>query len=107
MPTPLAGGYSVTMQDLDSENTARSETGVLTRNRIRSDVHKISCRWNVTTSDLETIMGAISGQEFNVSFYFGGKYVNAKMYAGDKSISLLTHKDGFDWWDLSCNFTEF
>lgn len=107
MPPPTAGGYTVTLQDLDSENTTRSETGILNRDRIRAGVYKIACKWFVNTKDLEKIMSAIKDEQFNVTFYFGGNYITAKMYAGDKTNSLVTHKDGFDWWDVSCNFTQY
>ena len=35
MPAPTK--YSVTLQDIDSANTARTETGELVRDRVRAD----------------------------------------------------------------------
>ena len=58
MPEPAK--YNVTLQDIDSENTRRTESGVLTRDRVRGGVYKIQVTWNVNDSDLKKITSAIA-----------------------------------------------
>lgn len=103
---PLNGGYSVTVSDLDSENSTRSETGVLNRDRIRAGIYKLAVKWSLTTSELETLLNAISGDSFDVKFFFG-ELLTKKMYASDKSINLKSTDTLTSHWDVSISFTEF
>ena len=50
LPAPVE--YTVTLQDIDSENTRRTEAGILTRDRVRAGVYKILATWKVTKTDL-------------------------------------------------------
>lgn len=108
LPLPLADGYSVSLSDLDSENTNRGEDGVMFRERIRAGVYKVAYQAQVETSELEQILSLISSDKFTVSFYFG-RMVTATMYAGDKSINLVScdlEKDT-SYWSVSFNLIEF
>lgn len=108
LPTPLSGGYSVSLSDLDSENTNRGEDGIMFRERIRAGIYKITYQAQVTTEQLEAIIAAIEADKLSVTFYFG-KLVTAEMYAGDKSINLLA-KDSVhdsDRWEIGFNLIQF
>lgn len=108
MPEPQAGAYSVTLSDLDSENTNRGEDGVAFRERIRAGIYKLEYRALVTTSELEKIISAIKADKFTVEFYFG-ENVTAQMYAGDKSISLVARDEtnSNDRWEIAFNLVEY
>lgn len=107
MPTPAEGGYSVTLSDLDSENTSRSETGVLHRERVRTGVCKISANWYVDRTELERLVISTKPDKLTVRYYFGGEYKTATMYAGDKTIALDKIYDGGSYWNFTCSFTEY
>lgn len=109
MPEPVE--YKVSLQDLDSENSNRSETGKLHRDRIRAGVYKIEAAWIVTKAQLKRITDATSGARFSVRFFDPTKanYTTASMYAGDKSGSLKANavNDNNSLWALSFNMIEY
>lgn len=68
--TPISPrSYAVQRSDLDSEDSGRSETGVMFRNRIRAGVYKIQVTWRVNRSQLSAIANAISPDSFSVTFF--------------------------------------
>ncbi len=109
MPPPKT--YSVSCSDLDSEDSGRSETGIMFRNRVRAGVYKIQAQWRVKSSDLSIIAGAIAPEAFGVQF-FDPTTVTQKtcqMYAGDRSCAMVLNDDeaAEAWWDFSVNFIEY
>jgi hypothetical protein len=112
MPNPTS--YSGDLSDLDSDNTGRaSETGYMTRDRVRAGIYKLKLTWRVPRSQLKTIADAISPESFSVSFFDPTTAGNttATMYAGSPSWNLLSYLDestpGESWWELSVNLIEF
>lgn len=108
MPQP--SDYSVSLSDLDSSDTGRSETGYMYRNRIRTKIYKINVGFRVNKSQLKTIADAISGESFQVKF-FDPTSVSAKsctMYAGDLQAQLLKNDDTANEtvWSFSFNLIE-
>lgn len=112
MPTPTT--YKVSQKDLDSENSKRSETGVMRRTRVRAGIFKISVGWDkLTRAQYCTITNAASAASFSVVFYDPNTntYLNANMYAGDRDGELLgsTYRDDRpddSHWKLSLVLTE-
>ena len=104
-PTPTE--YSVDMQDIDSADTGRGETGYMNRERVRANLYKIKVKFsNITSSDVLAIKKAISSAQFSVSL-FDGEAVNTTMYAGDRSLTLKSVDDKSNcYWDMSFNLTE-
>lgn len=95
--------YNVSYSDIDSNNSGRSESGVMFRDRIRSNVAKIELSWEMLTpTELEEIIQVISQSSFEVEYYFGDS-IETEMYAGDKQMA----KGIDDRWKLSVNFIEF
>lgn len=95
--------YDVGYSDIDSNNSGRSESGVMFRDRVRSNVAKLELEWTMLTStELEYILNEISQSKFDVEYYFG-ESKEAYMYAGDKKIEKLV----VDYWKLSVNLIEF
>jgi hypothetical protein len=109
MPSPTK--YSVKLADIDSSNSGRGDTGYLTRERLRSDVANIDIGWEfLTTEELNIIKTSIANPEFIVKFFIGGEgdeaYKEAQMYAGDRSIELVSLEDGEERWNISFPLTE-
>lgn len=68
--TPISPrSYAVQRSDLDSEDSGRSETGKMFRNRIRAGVYKIQVTWRVNRSQLSAIANAISPDSFSATFF--------------------------------------
>ena len=110
--TPPPVSYSVTASDLDSSESGRSESGYMSRERIRGGVKKLNATWRVTTDELLELTSAISAPALNVTFFFpaNGYYAeNVTMYAGDRSLNLITNIDGENaaQWDFSVNFIKY
>lgn len=92
MPAPTK--YTVTLQDIDSANTARTETGELIRDRIRAGVYKIGVTWLVEHTQIKTITDAIAPDKFQVTFFDPTTNTNktCDMYCGDRSGELKHYK---------------
>lgn len=109
MPAPKT--YSIDRSDLDSENTTRSLSGIMNRDRVREGVYKIKATWLVTTTDLIKLTQALTPASMQVRFFDGttGTYITTKMYAGDRSSTLtLQNKNYKDmWWEFSCDLIEY
>ena len=105
---PAPTKYSLTVQDIDSEDTGRGETGVMSRERVRAGVYKLSLGFtNITSSDVLQIKRAIEPEEISVTL-FDGSDVKAKMYVGDRTLDLKSIDDDSNcYWDMSFNLTEF
>lgn len=104
---PAPTDYSVQYSDIDSSDTGRSENGVLLRNRIRAGVAKISVSWKMLSqSETDTVLHAVSGESFSVEYYGGDSA--ATMYAGDKSLQLVSiDTNNTAWYSVSVNLIEF
>ena len=64
MPKPTT--YQVGVQDLDSAESVRSESGVLHRDRVRAGVRKLELGWTVRTAESSKILKAVSGESFTI-----------------------------------------
>lgn len=105
-PTPTE--YDVEIQDIDSEDTGRGETGYMTRERVRAGIYKVSLGFtNITSDDVLKIKEAIEPEEVTVKL-FDGETVTAKMYSGNRKLTLKSVDDKANcFWDMSFNMTEF
>ena len=101
MPAPDTDSMDITHQDFDSENTGRGEeTGIMIRERIRTNVRKFSPSWSVLTgTELNLITAAIAAEQFTVTILDPrlGSTSIMTMYAGDRStkrlLSAVTHAE--------------
>ena len=111
LPNPIT--YSVSRSDLDSDNTGRSETGVLQRTRVREGIYKIEAGFKVLKADLKTITDAIAPASFSVTFFDPTTSTSPTktMYAGDRSAKLSSYisesAPGDSFWDLNISLIEF
>lgn len=105
LPAPMS--YSVEYNDLDSEDTGRSEDGMLHRVRIRSGVAKIQVSWQQLTTEKATlILNAITPDSFTVTYFFGVQKT-ATMYAGNQTCELIRVNHGQAKWNIGFNLIEF
>ena len=105
LPTPHE--YQVTLSDLDSEGTGRTEDGVLVRERVRGGVAKISVRWYaLSTEECAVVLNATAPDSFSVEYFFGST-CTATMYAGDRSVTLRAVREGQAVWEVSVNLVEY
>jgi len=108
---PALSEYEVSLQDIDSENTRRTETGVLVRDRVRAGVYKIQAKWKVTKTQLKTITDAIAPAQFSVTFFdpTTSTTPTVDMYSGDRNARLLYYDGSPDdsLWELSVSLIEY
>lgn len=100
--------YSVTLQDIDSSDTGRGETGVMSRERVRAGIYKVTVTFkNISSDEVLNIKQAISPASVSVTL-FDGDYVEADMFAGDRTLTLNSIDDNANClWDMSFSMTEF
>jgi hypothetical protein len=108
-PLPDPAEYSVTLQDIDSENTRRTESGILTRDRVRAGVYKIQATWKVNKTDLKTITDAVKPAQFAVTFFDPTTSSNPTkdMYVGDRTANLIHLESGQSLWELTLSLIEY
>lgn len=106
--------YKVTWSDLDSDNTKRTETGVLRRSRVRANVYKIDISWTaITKAQLKIITDALSPEKFSVMFFDPTQSITTTtdMYASDRTGALSRNMDESrpdqSYWDLTVSLIEF
>lgn len=83
--------------DLDGEATRSWKTGILKRNRIRSNCLKLECTIeNQPESYIRSVLALIDDSQFQVEVF--DKYKNARenktMYCGDRGIAEYKSVDG-------------
>lgn len=105
---PSPTGYSLDIQDIDSEDTGRGETGYLTRERVREGIYKLSLEFtNLSSDDVLAIKQAISPETIATEL-FDGEVVTAQMYVGNRSLTLKSVDDQSNcFWDMKFNLTEY
>ena len=105
-PTPTE--YSLDVQDIDSSDTGRGETGYMMRERVREGIYKLSLAFtNITSDDVLAIKEAISPEQLEVTL-FDGSSVTVNMYAGNRTLKLKSIDDQSTcFWDMSFSLTEY
>lgn len=108
LPSPT--GFSVKANDLDSENSTRSQgTGVLKRERIRHNIHEVDYSVDmITDQQLEFLQNVFAPEAINVEFWWG-MTVNAKMYAASPQAEIMFYDKaaGVTYWSFSVSLTEY
>lgn len=105
---PAPTKYSLDIQDIDSEDTGRGETGYMTRERVREGIYKLSLGFtNITSDDVLDIKEAISPEKISVTL-FDGSEVTVDMYVGNRTLDLKMIDDESNcYWDMSFNLTQY
>lgn len=111
MPNPTK--YRVSMSDLDSSDTGRTESGILTRDRIRQGVTKIEVGFIVRGSEAAAILEAVEPAMVPVQYYDPRADLirNIQAYVGDRQCVLkvcLPDMSASEFlWEISFNLTEY
>lgn len=93
IPAPVSLDYS--LEDLDADSERDVNRGILNRNRIRSDVFKLSLTYAMNDlAQTSSILKSISPETFSVELLDvkSNKRVIKTMYAGPKSMQMICNK---------------
>lgn len=94
--------------DLDSEDSFRSLSGEMQRDRIAVKV-KLECRWNgLTAQEMKIILGSMQDVFFPISYWDPLEgYVTKTFYVGDRSAPVYSMAGGkIIFKSFSANFIE-
>lgn len=108
LPTPSE--YSVSFEDLDSDQSKRYVTsGKMRRKRIRSECLKISLTYNLNDMpDILTIMKMIKPQTYSAELYLPNEGIigTLEMYSNKKKFNYVKTKTGHKAQSFSFDMTE-
>lgn len=100
---------SYTISDMDSDETFRSLTGELIRDRITTKV-KLECSWNaMDVTSMSTLLTAMQDVFFQLTYFDAkaGKELTKTFYVGDRTASIYSVIDGkIVYQSFSANFIE-
>lgn len=104
---PENTSYSARWNDLDSDETGRSAgTGVLNRERIRSEVWEIDIACSmISDPELITVRSLFAPAEITVKFWVG-EWIEAQMYGAQGSVECVANPNGVPSWNFSISLTE-
>ena len=110
---PRPTNYEVGLADLDSDEATRNELGILSRNRIRQGVTKISTTFQVRGSQTASILALVEPAKVSVTYFDPRASVERTInaYVGDRSCNLMVYLPEMDidemLWEISFNLTEY
>lgn len=111
MATPSK--FTVTLNDLDSEETGRSLDGNLHRDVIGQNFRTIDLGWaTMSRHDLQLLLNNVSHETFSVSYYdpIQDAMISKTMYAGNRKIDMYNYVLGEDgkplWVDISVSLIQ-
>lgn len=106
LPTPVAS--PITEYDIDTENSGRSESGRMHRERVRTNVLAVELRWvHLTPADAVLIRNALAPASFQVALRMPGGMTLREMYAGDRQWEPdFTDGGACERWNLSVKLSE-
>ena len=98
--------YDIKFADIDSSNSGRSESGIMTREVIRRKLATINVEFaNISTAEHQTIVTAVNRDFVEVDFYDGTSTLrHATMYTSELDFKLVSSAS--DLWTVSFQLTE-
>lgn len=106
---PGISSYSADLEDIDADDTARSETGKMIRNRLRPKVIKLSVTHKLDADRVKTTAEAIGDATVELTvfcpaseFADEGGFVTAEFYVS-KITTRMISLSGVSWWEVSYN----
>ena len=95
--------------DLDSEDSFRSLSGEMQRDRIAVKV-KLECRWNaLNAQQMSQLLRAMDAVFFDINYFdpYQGGYTTKTFYVGDRSTPVYSIANGkIIYKSFSANFIE-
>lgn len=113
-PTPA--DFLPTYSDQDSENSKRSETAVLTREIVRTNLRSHSFRWKLQTPDMRKLLNMVLPARLTVRFFdlyapADSPYTEFIGYASPtRTVKLLKWEPNApeqSWWEIQLDFIEY
>jgi len=111
LPNPIE--YEISRSDLDSEDTGRSESGYMRRDRVRAGIYKVRASFLVSKANLKVITDPISAASFSATVFdpYAAADPTLTMYVGDRSAKLSKYVDeahpADSYWELTFSLVEF
>ena len=102
LPEPAHGGFSISIQDVDSASTGRGADGNMIRDRVGVKA-KINLKFPpLSTSEISALLSAVSGVSFTVGYVspVTGLWATGSFYVGDRTAPVYkTNANGVDLWE--------
>lgn len=113
LPEPAHGGFSISIQDVDSASTGRGADGNMIRDRVAVK-RKINLKFPpLTSSQMSAILSAVSGVSFSVEYpdpESATLNASGTFYCGDRTAPVYmadgTSINKFVWENVSFNLIE-
>lgn len=108
---PGISSYSISLEDIDSEDTTRSESGKMIRRRLRAKVIKLSVTHLVDMDKMAAIAEKIGETTVELKVYCPARsdavngYVTANFYVSKVTTRMIVLQEK-SWWEVSYNAIE-
>ncbi len=108
---PGISAYRIDLEDIDSADTARSETGKMQRSVLRKKVKKLSLTLAVTRDELAEIAKLVAEDTAEMQVYCPADpdakdgFVTSEFYVSKISADMIT-LSGKNYWRLNFNAVE-
>ncbi|MCM1335311.1 MAG: hypothetical protein NC084_12860 [Bacteroides sp.] len=105
---PGIASYSADLEDIDADDTARSETGKLIRNRLRAKVIKLSVTHKLDGDRVAKVARDIGDATVELTVFCPASeaaeegYVTAEFYVSKISSRMIVLSEK-SWWEVSYN----
>lgn len=106
---PGISSYSADLEDIDADDTARSETGKLIRNRLRPKVIKLSVTHRINANRVAELAEMIGDTTVELTVFCPASesasengFVTAEFYVSKISARMIS-LSGVSWWEVSYN----
>lgn len=100
--------YSADLEDIDADDTARSETGKMIRNRLRPKVIKLSVTHRIDASQVAALAEMIGDETVELTVFCPASeaaedgFVTSEFYVS-KITTRMISLSGVSWWEVSYN----
>lgn len=105
---PGIASYSADLEDIDADDTARSETGKLIRNRLRAKVIRLSVTHRLDADKAAEVAQRVGGATVELTVFCpasedaNGGFVTSEFYVS-KITARMISLSGKSWWEISYN----
>ncbi len=105
---PGIASYSADLEDIDTDNTVRSETGTMFRKRLRAKVIKLSVAHRVDAVKCAEISEMVGDETVELKVFCPASkdavegFVTSEFYVSKITTSMIS-LSGESWWEVSYN----
>lgn len=108
---PKISAYSISLEDIDTDDTTRSESGKMIRKRLREKVIKLSITHIADADTIAAIAQKIGDTTVELTVLCPARedaekgYVTAEFYVSKITTRMIALQDK-SWWEVSYNAIE-